>query len=267
VPKRIDTSTIVAGLHAVEALLKSTPAKVNHVVFLKGGQHRNLHDLQRLAEDNHIRVHQLPKAQLDQWFPGPHQGVLAFCNARPVDDWGQVKESLLDMRRQGRAPLVVVPAAMEDPRNLGACIRSAVCLGADAVLSHNKGGAALTPTAAKAAAGAVEEIPFCQVPDIEKELKSLREQGFAVYGLDAAGEADVTQAKYDGPLVLVVGGEDRGIPPHIRRCCSALLRIPMAPGGHSYNASVALSLFLYEAARQTGFRRLGSRPKNVQQPQ
>jgi 23S rRNA (guanosine2251-2'-O)-methyltransferase len=256
VPKRIDTSTIVAGLHPVEALLRSSPAKVNHVVFLKGGQHAKLHALQKIAEDAHIRVHQLPKAQLDQWYPGQHQGVLAFCNARPVDAWGDVRESLLRMRKEGRNPLIVVPAAMEDPRNLGACIRSAACLGADAILSHNKGSASLTPTAAKAAAGAAEVLPFCQVPDIEKELKSLREIGFAVYGLDASGEADVTQPRYDGPLVLVVGGEDRGIPPHIRRCCTAVLKIPMAPGANSYNASVALSIFLYEAARQTGFKRL-----------
>lgn len=263
-PKRIDTSTIVAGLHPVEELLRTSPAKVNHVVIQKGTQYRKLFDLQKLAESKHIRVHQLPKAQLDQWYAQQHQGVLAFLSARAADDWGSVRETLLEFRKEGRMPLIVVPAAMEDPRNLGACIRSAVCLGADAILAHNKGGASLTPTAAKAAAGAVEHIAYCQVPDIEKELKSLRELGFSVYGLEASGAADLTQADYSGPVVLVVGGEDRGIPPHIRRCCTALLRIPMAEGGHSFNASVALSLFLYEANRQTGFRRLAAAPESKQ---
>jgi 23S rRNA (guanosine2251-2'-O)-methyltransferase len=187
VPKQVDTSSIVAGINPVEALLRESPGKVNHLVLLHGGNHKKLHELQRLAVNRNIRVHQLPKARLDQWYKGQHQGVLAFCNSRPLDEWPEVRAGLLKAKEDGIDPLVVVPAAMEDPRNLGACIRSAVCLGADAVLAHNKGGAGLTPAVAKTAAGALEQIAISMVGDIEKELKALRDDGFAVLGLEAEG--------------------------------------------------------------------------------
>ncbi len=264
---KVDESSIVAGLHAVEALLRSSPGKINHLVLLHGGQNKRLHELQKLADEQHIRVHQLPKQKLDYWYPGAHQGILAFCNTRSFDDWPKVKAALLAAKAEGYSPLIVVPAAMEDPRNLGACIRSAVGFGADAVLTHNKGGAGLTPSVAKTAAGALESIAISQVGDIEKELKSLRQEGFAIMGLEAEAEVDMHKADFGGPLILVVGGEDRGIPPHVRRCCTRWVRIPMAQGAHSFNASVALSLLLYEANRHNGFSRLGQdRPKFFQAP-
>lgn len=254
-PKQVDETSIVAGLHAVESLLRTSPGKINHLVLLHGGQNQKLHQLQKLADAQKIRVHQLPKARLDQWYKGAHQGVLAFCNTRSWDDWESVKKDLVAAKRAGYAPMIVVPAAMEDPRNLGACIRSAVGMGADVVLSHNKGGAGLTPAVAKTAAGSLESIAICQVGDIEKELKSLRNEGYTIIGLEEDGEADLSKGRYEGPVVFVVGGEDRGIPPHVRRACTYVVRIPMAPGAHSFNASVALSLLLYEANRATGFAR------------
>ncbi len=265
---KVDASSIVAGLHAVEALLRASPAKVNHLVLQLGGQNKKLHELQRRAEEHGIRIHQLPKPRLDQWFQGPHQGVLAFCNTRAYDEWPAVKKELVAAKRAGYSPLIVVPAAMEDPRNLGACIRSAVALGADAILAHNKGGAGLTPAVAKTAAGALESIAICQVNDIEKELKELRNEGYTIVGLEEDGEVEAHKGRYEGPLVLVVGGEDRGIPPHIRRACTYVVRLPMAPGAHSYNASVALSLLLYEVNRSAKFDRLATpRPKFFQVPQ
>lgn len=265
---KVDSSSIVAGMHAVDALLRSSPGKINHLVLQLGAQNPKLHEMQRRAEEQGIRIHQLPKPRLDQWFKGVHQGVLAFCNTRAFDDWAEVRKELVAAKRAGYAPLLIVPAAMEDPRNLGACIRSAVALGADAVLSHNKGGAGLTPAVAKTAAGALESIAICQVTDIEKELKSLRNEGYAIVGLEENGEVEAHQGRYEGPLVLVVGGEDRGIPPHIRRACTYVVRLPMAPGAHSYNASVALSLLLYEVNRAGNFARLaGPRPKFFQEPQ
>lgn len=267
-PKQIDASSIVAGINAVESLLRNTPGKVNHVVFLHGGNHKKLHELQRLAVKADIRVHQLPKARLDSWYSGQHQGVLAFCNSRPLDEWPEVKAGLLKAKEDGLDPIVVVPAAMEDPRNLGAIIRSSACLGADAVLAHNKGGAGLTPAVAKSAAGALELIAISMVGDIEKEMQGLREAGFRILGLETEGGVDITQADFSGPLVLVVGGEDRGIPPHVKRSCTGFVRIPMAAGAHSYNASVALSLLLYEANRNDEFQRLArARPKFHQLPQ
>ncbi len=255
-PAKVDESSIVAGHHAVESLLLNSPEKINHLVLLQGRNNPKLHALQKIAREHSIRVHQLPKSKLDYWYQGPHQGVLAFCHSRGLDAWPAVKEKLIQSVNDTKPPLIVVPVAMEDPRNFGACIRSSVGFGANAILFQNKGNCGLTPTAAKAAAGAAEKLPICQVGDLEGELKSLQEAGFKIIGLDVDGEKSLEQFPFAGPLVLVIGGEDRGIPPHVRRACTHSVRIPCSPDLQSYNASVALSLLLYETARQNGFSRI-----------
>ncbi len=252
-PKRIDPSGLTGGLHAVEALLRNDPRRVRNLVLQRGAGHPKLHALQRQAEELGIRIKQLPKEQLDAWFEGAHQGVLAFCESRPLEEWADVRQTLLAAKKNGEAPIVFVPAAIEDPRNLGACVRSAAGLGVSAMLLPGKGSAGLTPAAAKTAAGTEDAFPICRARDIEKDLKELSADGFAIFGLDAGGTLEAHVADLKGPVVLVAGGEDRGIPPHIARCLTARIRLPMAEGCHSYNASVALAILLYETARQRGF--------------
>ncbi len=257
-PRRIDTSVCIAGLHAVESQLRNAPNQINHVVVQLGLTNPKLHAVQRLADKAGIRVHQLPKPRLDALFQGPHQGIVAFLDARPMDDWEPVRNELIERLDSAVPPLIVVPAAMEDPRNLGACIRSSAALGADAMLWHAKGAAGLTPTAAKAAAGAEHAISLCRVTDIERALKELREAGFILVGL--TGEADHSLDTMDlrQGLVVVIGGEDRGIPPHIGRSMTLWASLRMSPKIQSFNASVALSLALYEVNRQQNFQRLKS---------
>jgi 23S rRNA (guanosine2251-2'-O)-methyltransferase len=258
-PRRIDSSAVTGGLHAVESLLRDTPRRVRRVVFQLGAQERRLHALQKLAENAGVQVQQLSKSQLDAWFPGPHQGVLAFCESRELEEWEAVRDRLLADKQAGRNPLIVVPAAFEDPRNLGACVRAAAGLGVDALLLPGKGSTGLTPAGAKAAAGTENLVSVCRSQDIAKDLKELAAAGFAVLGLDAQAAQQAHQADLTGPVVLVAGGEDRGIPPHIARCLTGRLILPMARGVHSYNAAVALALALYETARQRDFSGLKQR--------
>lgn len=252
-PRRIDPSAVTGGLHAVDALLRDAPRRVRRLVIQRGAQDRRLFALQKAAEEAGVPVQQLPKTQLDAWFPGPHQGALAFCESRELEDWSAVRTRLLENLRAGRAPLVVVPAAFEDPRNLGASVRSAAGLGVDALLLPAKGSTGLTPAGAKAAAGTESLVPVCRSQDIARDLRELAADGFAVLGLDAQAAEPAHRVDLRGPVVLVAGGEDRGIPPHIARCLTGRIILPMAGGVHSYNASVALSLALYEAARQRDF--------------
>ena len=261
-PRRIDPSAVTGGLRAVEDLVRNDPRRVRRVIIQLGTSQQKLFALQKAAEDAGIQVQQLPKGQLDAWYPdGPHQGVLAFCESRSLESWDDVRARLMDQMRaaaagNGPAPLVIVPAAFEDPRNLGAGIRSAVGMGADAILLPGKGSTGLTPAGAKAAAGTENAIPVCRAQDIAKELKDLAADGFAVLGLDAQATRQAHTVDLTGPVVLVAGGEDRGIPPHIARCLTERILLPMAEGCHSYNASVALALLLYEVARQRDFKGL-----------
>lgn len=245
-------SGIVAGLHAVEGLLDNQPGRVQRLLLLRGSNNAELHKIQAKAEDLGIPCQQLEQRQMDIKGEGHrHGGVIALCNARDYTEWGPLRRILLEDAEEGGNPIVIVGAAIEDPRNLGAIIRSAVGLGAKALVLPKKGGCGLTGIVDETSAGALSCLPVSRPADVEAVLKDLASKGFAIVGLDASGELP-EKCDLKGPMVLIAGGEDKGLPPHLRRPCTQLLRLPMDERLQSYNTSVAASLALYEAVRQRG---------------
>lgn len=245
-------SGIVAGLHAVEGLLENQPGRVQRLLLLRGSNNTELHKIQAKAEDLGIPCQQLEQRQMDIKGEGHrHGGVIALCNARDYTEWGPLRRILLDDVEEGGNPIVIVGAAIEDPRNLGAIIRSAVGLGASALVLPKKGGCGLTGIVDETSAGALSCLPVSRPADVEAVLKDLAAKGFAIVGLDASGDLP-EKCDLKGPMVLIAGGEDKGLPPHLRRPCTQLLRLPMDERLQSYNTSVAASLALYEAVRQRG---------------
>ncbi len=255
-PARIDPSSVVGGLHAVAALLETRPRGVNKVILQLGANNPKLHALQKAAKRHDIRTQQLPKAELDKWFPGAHQGVLAFCDARELEEWEAVRGTLAARPAGAPPPWIVVPSALEDPRNLGACIRTAAGFGVDAVLLPHKGACGFTPGAAKAAAGGDAHLNICRTGNLEGALQDLRASGYTLVGLEADAPTTASECDLKGPLVFVLGGEDRGIPPHVARSLHHAVSLPHRKEMPSFNASIALSLLLYEAARQDQFSRI-----------
>jgi 23S rRNA (guanosine2251-2'-O)-methyltransferase len=202
-----------------------------------------------MAEEAGIPCQQLMPRELGIRSGGRrHQGVVAVCNVREFVEWEQLRETLMEKVEAGEKPIVLVGAAIEDPRNLGAIARSAVGMGAAALILPRKGGCGLTPIVEETSAGALAHLPVSRPNDLESVLQDLSESGFMVVGLDARGE-DIRTIEFSGPIVLVAGGEDRGIPPHLRRPCQRLIRLPMDSRLQSYNASVAAALALYEITR------------------
>jgi len=243
-------SGIVCGMHAVEALMDTTPGRIQRLLLLRGSSNAEQHKLQARGEDLGIPCQQLEQRQMDIKGEGHrHGGVIALCNARDYTEWGPLRRILLDDVDEGGSPIVIVGAAIEDPRNLGAIIRSAVGLGAKALILPKKGGCGLTGIVDETSAGALSYLPVSRPADLEAVLKDLSSKGFKIVGLDSTGELP-SKVDLKGPMVLVAGGEDRGLPPHLRRPCDQLLRLPMDERLQSYNASVAAALALYEAARQ-----------------
>ncbi len=161
-----------------------------------------------------------------------------------------MKEEFFQAKEKGERKLVIVATNIEDPRNLGACIRSALGLGADIFLMPAKGMCGITPTVARASTGAIDKLRICRPENLEAAIGELKQADYQVLGLDAATDVSLVDYPFGDRIVLAVGGEDVGLPPFVRKQCSDVLRIPMQPDAQSYNASVALSLGLYEIARK-----------------
>jgi len=245
----VEAAEIVCGIHAVEALLENSPRRVQRLLLLRANNDTRLHKLQTLAEAERIPCQQIDSRNLDLKTPGrKNQGVVALCNARDYADWSKVRSDLKSAVAQGKAPVVLVASAIEDPRNLGAIARTCVGLGVDALILPMKGGCGLTALADETSAGSLSLMPVARPHDLEKTLKELADDGFTLVGLDAEGD-DIRSIDFTGPVVIVAGGEDRGIPPHMRRPCHRVASIPMETKLQSYNASVAAAIALWEVRR------------------
>lgn len=243
----------VGGIEPVEALLKDKPGIVHRVLFQKDAGDKRLYALQKLVKHLHIHHQQLEVAQLDDHVR-PHQGVVALCHEKEVSSWEAVRKDLFQAIEDGTPRTVAVIVNIEDPRNLGACLRSALALGVDAVLIPSKGMCGLTPLTARASAGALNQLTLCRPDNLEAALGELVTAGYELMGLDADTPHSLHDTPFKAHTIIAVGGEDRDLPPFIRKQCTKILRIPMAEKSHSYNASVALTLALYERARSISFQ-------------
>lgn len=187
------------------------------------------------------------RRELDAVCQAPHQGVVGFVAAHAYLPF----EDLLDrVKQSGRPPLLLVLDGIQDPRNLGAVIRTAAAVGGDGVIIPRHRAAGLTGAVAKASAGAVERVPVSQVANLATSLEGLKQEGFWTVGIAPEFETPFTDVDYRSPTAVVIGGEERGLRPLVQRHCDHLVRIPMAPGVESLNASVAAALVMYEAFRQ-----------------
>ncbi|MGH7298767.1 MAG: TrmH family RNA methyltransferase, partial [Polyangiaceae bacterium] len=183
------------------------------------------------------------RSELDRLARGVrHQGAIAFAPELAV-----VSLARLDL---GERALVVALDEVQDPQNFGAVIRSAVAMGATAVLWPEHRSAPLSPATFRASAGAVEHATLCCVSSLPPALDDLRGRGLTVVGLDMTGPVVIHEAALAGPAVLVVGAEDKGLRKTVKRCCDTLARLPMPGPIASLNASVAVAIALYEAVRQ-----------------
>ena len=211
--------------------------------------------IEELAAKRRVPVESVPRARLDaQARTEAPQGVLAW--ARPVDP--VPLEDLCAPGREGTPPFLLVAAGITDPHNLGALLRSGECAGVSGVVLPRHRSARLSPTVTKTAAGAVEHLRFAAVGGIPAALEVLRDLG--VWSIGLAGEAE--QSLYDlplgaGPVALVVGSEEKGLAPLVRRRCDALARIPQHGALPSLNVGVAGAVACFEVARQRALARSG----------
>ena len=238
----------VGGIKEVTELLTKNPLQVHRVLFMHQSGNPKLYELQKLAKRAHVHVQQVDSKVLDS-YARPNHGVVALMNEKELLNWMDVREEFFNAIDSGEPKLIAVATNIEDPRNLGACIRSCLALGVDIFLIPAKGMCGVTPSVARTSARALEKLRICRPDNLEAAVGELKQAGYQVLGLDADTETNLADFKFSDHAVIAVGGEDVGLPPFIKKQCDAVLRIPMKPEAHSYNASVALSLGLYEYSR------------------
>jgi 23S rRNA (guanosine2251-2'-O)-methyltransferase len=240
------------GIHAVEEAVKTRPNSLEKIFFDADKHADTLYGLLKECRRLRIPYHVIPAKKMDFMFPGSnHQGVAALCPVKEYAEWPQV---LAAAEQRSPTPLFLVPASVEDTGNLGAIIRSAVAFDVDAILLEQKYTAPVGPGTAKSAAGALEKIDIVKPRNLEAILTSLREKGYGIVGADAAAKSLPGAAVFLKPTVLIVGGEDRGIPPYLKKLCTQVVGIPISQKVQSLNVSVAAGIVLYECAKQRAIR-------------
>jgi 23S rRNA (guanosine2251-2'-O)-methyltransferase len=239
----------VYGMHAVVSLLSRRPAEVTGLMIAEGTGDQRLAGLLATAGAADIAVQRVPRKQLDQQFPDArHQGVVATVAAAVTE---LTEKGLPDfLARLTEPAFLLILDGVQDPHNLGACLRTADAAGVHAVILPRDRAAGITPVVHKVACGAVESVPVCFVTNLARTLRQLRETGIWIYGASDAAEQGLYDTALTGPLALVLGGEGKGLRRLTRELCDFLVAIPMAGRVESLNVSVAAGVLLYEARRQ-----------------
>jgi 23S rRNA (guanosine2251-2'-O)-methyltransferase len=236
---------MVAGRNSVvESLRAGIPALALYVTS-RAQEDERVQEAVQLAADTGIAVLESGMPELDRLTGDAiHQGIA--LRVRPYE-YAHPEE--FTHLRGPNPPLVVALDGVTDPRNLGAIIRSAAAFGATGVVVPTRRSAGVTAGAWKASAGALARLPVAQAVNLTRAIENYKKAGFFAAGLDAEGTTDLREMSIaDGPLVLVVGSEGRGLSRIVAAACDMLVSIPMVSGNESLNAGIAASVALYEIA-------------------
>lgn len=235
---------LVVGRNSVlEALRSQLPAHTLFV-FQRIDADDRVTEIVSLAVEQGVEVREVPKSLLDTMAGGsPHQGL-----ALEVPPYAYLQpEDLLE----APGPLrIMMLDGIQDPRNLGAILRSAAAFGASGVVIPERRAAGVTVAAWKVSAGAAARIPVARATNLVRAIEDFKKAGLFAIGLDSHGEVELADSPLlDGPLMIVVGAEGAGLSRLAREACDQIVSIPIAATTESLNASVAASIALYEAAR------------------
>ena len=238
--------TPLAGFHAVTARLRQRPGSVSEIYIDATRNDGRAKDLKKLAEKLGVRVIPVDAKRLDGMSGGArHQGVVAQAEAI---DMPKFIEDVLDGLKE--PPLLLILDGIQDPHNLGACLRVADGAGAHAVIAPKDRSVGLTLAAMKVASGAAESVPYIVVTNLARTMRDLKDRGIWLVGTTDAAPQTLYQARLDGALGLVMGAEGEGLRRLTQETCDLLVSIPMLGSVESLNVSVASGVCLYEARRR-----------------
>ena len=242
----------VYGIHAVNSVVRqhaSSSVSVEKLWVLAGRKDRRMSELVTVAQQNGISIESTQRSQLDILANGArHQGVVALVTRSGAAAKDVSLESLL--AREEPNLFLLILDGVQDPHNLGACLRTADATGVHAVLAPKDRAVSLNATAKKVACGAAETVPFIQVTNLANAMRKIQQSGVWITGTTGEAEKNIYDVDLKGRIALVMGAEGEGIRRLTQENCDDLVKIPMAGSVESLNVSVATGVCLYEAVRQ-----------------
>lgn len=238
---------VVCGINAVASLLQRSPERVMAVYLQADLGRKRLGRIGPALDRTPVDVRRVDAGQLTELArTSAHQGVVAQVEPAPVIGEAEAR-ALAEEKEQA---LILVLDGIEDPRNFGACLRSADAAGADLVVTARSRNVGITAAVSKVASGAAEAQPVAQVGNLARFLEHLRDAGVWIVGADGAAPASLYETDLTGSVAIVLGAEGRGLRRLTRERCDALVSLPMHGTVDSLNISVAAGICLYEALRQ-----------------
>jgi len=240
-------ANVIAGRNPVREVLRGG-RPVNKLLVARGAGGGVIQEICRLAREKGIPIQQVERSRLDLLAPGTvHQGVAVLAAEK---EYVTVDNLLARCREKDADPFLILLDGITDPHNLGAIMRTAEAAGAHGIVFPARRSASLTPAALKAAAGAAEYLPAARVTNLAQTIRYLQQNNLWVVGADSSAGKLFWEARLDGPIALVIGGEEKGLGSPVRKICDALVRLPMAGRITSLNASAAAAVLAYEVFRQ-----------------
>lgn len=255
-PEATDDGAHVFGVQPVLEALRAGARPIERLTLAEGAHESRLREILEIARYADIPVRRVPRTELQRIAAGAnHQGVIATIAAAHYTHADDLLDALAARVGTEDPPLAIVLDGVEDPRNLGAVIRTVECAGAHGVFIPERRASGLTETVAKAAAGALEYVPVARAANVVRLLEELKGRG--VWTIGTAAEADTSYTDWDWtqPCALLLGGEGEGLRRLVRERCDVLVSIPLRGRIESLNVSVAAGVVLYEAVRQRLARR------------
>lgn len=249
---RSENSSVVFGVLPVLERLRANPKKVEKILIAEGGHEKRLQEIFDLAKENRIPFQRVPRQNLSKFVESEanHQGVIAFAASADYYDADKLLEEVTAKTGNGENPLLVILDGIEDPRNLGAILRTVEGAGVDGVFIPDRRAVGLNETVAKSSAGATEYVKVAKVTNLNRLIEDLKQRNIWVVGTSVETEKSYSEWDWQQPTALVMGSEGKGLHRLVAENCDVLIKIPMQGKIESLNVSVATGVILFEALRQ-----------------
>ena len=237
------------GRNAVRELLKS--GRTIEKIYVQSGEREgSITVLAAEALSRGIPLIEVEKAKLDKLCGfEQHQGIVAIASEK---EYVEIEDLIEIANQRGEKPLIVIADNVSDPHNLGAIIRCAEGAGAHGIIIPKRRSACITPAVSKASAGAVEHLAAVKCVNVTETIKKLKDYGLWIFAAEADGQ-DYTKVDFTVPCAIVVGSEENGVSPLVKKNCDYIVSLPMRGKVNSLNVSTASAVLLYEAVRQRGY--------------